>query len=347
MTGELIRELDIKQTAPRSPNADAVPVARAMIAYARNRAGEAPFRASQIIPAMFTAPNLIVLLVIFLAHVGLQFMLIPVLAGLFLLVPAMLIFAGLFFSHYAVVVNDIATEEKDELPRPLRDFSWHDDLWGAFVHAATAILFSYGPLIAINWMPPNGPLLASYVVAVLCWGTAVFPALFLTTTTSGHWFNLAPDKVIRVIATLGFRYVLCVIFWAIAAAVYLFGIVGTMFAILSLFAEPGSTPVSPWVICAFAYPALLVGLFLMHAFCWYLGLQYRDNHPHFGWVLQSHYGKAPEPRQKQGFFVGPTAETPAARRARLQNATPARAIPVQPAPPAPGVTPPPPLPPPQ
>ena len=95
---------------------------------------------AQIFPEMFRFTNMVVMLVIFLVHLFLQFMLFPVMIGLWLLVPAMMIVAGLIFSHYAVVVNDIATEDKDELPRPLRDFSWHDDLWGPFVHFATAAM---------------------------------------------------------------------------------------------------------------------------------------------------------------------------------------------------------------
>ena len=327
VTGELIRPMEVKETK-RAADADAVPVAKAMIAYARRRHGEAPFRAAQIIPAMFAAPNLIVVLVIFIAHVGLQLLMIPVMAGLFLLVPAMIIFAMLFPSHYAVVVNDIATEEKDELPRPLRDFSWHDDLWGPFVHFAMAAFLAYGPLIAINWLPNSGVLVSTYVLAVLAWGTCVFPALFLTTTTSGHWLNLSPDRVIRVIGSLGIKYVLCVVLWATAIVSYLAGIGGTMYALISLMVTPGSMPLNPWMVTAFAYPLLVVGILLMHIFCWYLGLQYRQHQPQFRWAFQSH-DKGP-PTEQQGFFVGASADTPAARRARLGAQKPVRAIPVPP-----------------
>jgi len=267
----------------------------------------------------------------FVVHIILQLMLFPVMIGLWLLVPAMMIVGGLILSHYAVVVNDIATEDKDELPRPLRDFGWHDDLWGPFVHFSFSAFIAYGPLIAVDWMPRNGVLLIAYTAAVLFWGTMIFPALFLTMTTSGHWLNLAPDKVLRVIRNLGFKYVLCVIFWTIALVSYAIGIGGTMFALASLFANPGTMPGNPWIATAIAYPLLIVGIFMMHVFCWYLGLQYRTYHASFHWVLQSHYGRAPEPRAKQGFFVGPSRETPEARRARLQSQRAVPAVPVQPA----------------
>jgi hypothetical protein len=234
-----------------------------------------------------------------------------------------------------VVVNDIATEDKDELPRPLRDFSWHDDLWGPFVHFSMAAFIAYGPLIAINWMPASGVLLISYTLSVLIWGTFIFPALFLTTTTSGHWLNLAPDRVLRVIRNLGLKYVLCVILWAVATASYAIGIGGTMYALASLFAPPGMMAGNPWLMTAVAYPMLIVGIFMMHVFCWYLGLQYRAYQPTFHWALQSHYGRAPEPRAKQGFYVGPSRETPAARRARLEAQRPIPAVPVQPTTPPP------------
>jgi hypothetical protein len=331
ITGELIRPLDVSAAKRPTAEESAVPVAKAMIAYARRRQGEAPFRASQIVPEMFRATNMVVTLVIFLVHVFLQFMLFPVMIGMWLLVPAMMIVAGLILSHYAVVVNEIATEDKDELPRPLRDFSWHDDLWGPFVHFSMAAFIAYGPLIAINWMPPNGVLLLAYSLSVVIWGTFIFPALFLTTTTSGHWLNLAPDRVLRVIRNLGVKYVLCVILWAAGLISYAIGIGGTMWALAALFAMPGMMPGNPWLATAIAYPLLVVGIFMMHVFCWYLGLQYRSYQPTFGWVLQSHYGKAPEPRAKQGFHVGPTYESPAARRARLQAQRPVPAVPVQPA----------------
>jgi hypothetical protein len=330
ITGELIRPLDVREKHRPTEAEAAVPVARAMIAYARHRRGEQPFQASQIIPSMFQAQNLVVTLVIFLVHVFLQFMMFPVMIGMWLLAPAMMIVAGLILSHYAVVVNDIATEDKDELPRPLRDFSWHDDLWGPFVHFSTASFIAYGPLIALNWMPPNPVLLIAYTLSVLVWGTFIFPALFLTTTTSGHWINLAPDRVLRVIRNLGWKYLLCVILWAVALGGYMIGIAGTTFALAALFAMPGTMPGNPWLATAIAYPLLIVGIFIMHVFCWYLGLQYRTYQPAFGWALQSHYRSKPEPRAKQGFFVGPSRETPAARRARLAAAQPVPAVPVQP-----------------
>jgi len=279
---------------------------------------------------MLRPTNMIVVLVIFLVHFFLQLMLFPVMMGLFLLVPAMMIVAGLFLSHYAVVVNDIATEDKDELPRPLRDFSWHDDLWGPFVHFFASAGIAYGPLIAINWMPRNAVLLLSYSLAVVIWGTFIFPALFLTMTTSGHWLNLAPDAVLRVITNLGWKYILCIILWAAALFSYAIGLGGTMYAMAALLAPPGMMTGNPWMVTAIAYPLLIVGIFMMHVFCWYLGLQYRDHHGQFRWVLQSHYGKTAEPRAKQGFYVGPSHETPAARRARLQGQRPVPAVPVQP-----------------
>ena len=36
------------------------------------------------------------------------------------------------------------------------------------------------------------------------------------------------------------------------------------------------------------FPALVIGVYMMHYFCWYLGLIYRDYHEVFPWVLQRH-----------------------------------------------------------
>jgi hypothetical protein len=42
-----------------------------------------------------------------------------------------------------------------------------------------------------------------------------------------------------------------------------------------------------------AYSLLIIGIYLMHYFCWLLGLEWRRRHADFGWVLQEHRRKPP------------------------------------------------------
>jgi hypothetical protein len=73
----------------------------------------------------------------------------------------------------------------------------------------------------------------------------------------------------------------------------------------------------------------------MHAFCWYLGLQYRAHHAEFGWAFQWHEraGSTPSqrpPRRGPG-VPQPPLDTPEARRARMRGEpVPQRALPVPP-----------------
>jgi hypothetical protein len=50
--------------------------------------------------------------------------------------------------------------------------------------------------------------------------------------------------------------------------------------------RPGVALVAPKAV--FAWPLLVGGIYLMHAFCWYLGLAYRKYHEKFPWVFQRH-----------------------------------------------------------
>jgi hypothetical protein len=241
-----------------------------------------------------------------------------------LIVPAFLIFSGLFLSHYTCVVDDIATEDRDELPRPLRNLSWHDDLWGPFVHFAGSLIICYGPMVAFLYMPPVVGL--AMIFAVLIAGTIAFPAVFLTMTTSGTVMNLSPDRLLRVMRAIGPSYVLCVIYWALAAGSYFVGMLGTTLSLMALFMQPGMLP---WYLSppmAVSYPMLLAAVIIMHGFCWYLGLQYREHHEQFGWAFQFHARREERPRRRAA-ATDPKLAKPAARRPR-SNQQPIPAIPI-------------------
>jgi hypothetical protein len=73
---------------------------------------------------MFKFTNLTVLFAVFVAHIFLIIVTFPMMAGIFIVAPGYFVMKMLILSHYAIVVEDIAVEGNDELPRPLRDLSW-------------------------------------------------------------------------------------------------------------------------------------------------------------------------------------------------------------------------------
>jgi hypothetical protein len=192
------------------------------------------------------------------------------------------------------VVEDIAVEGNDELPRPLRDLSWVDDLWGPFRQFMVSLFLSYGLFVVADYLPPMSRL--PMKLAVLAFGTIVFPAVFLTTTTSGSIVNLSPDRLLRVMSQTGIgAYTLCVVLWAVSLVSYTAGVLASFLTIYKLFFMPGTLPswmnVPMWV----GYPMLVLGMFVMHGFCWYLALQYRRHHEAFGWAFQKHIRTLPNP----------------------------------------------------
>jgi hypothetical protein len=61
---------------------------------------------------------------------------------------------------------------------------------------------------------------------------------------------------------------------------------------------------SPWLV---SYPLLLIGIVLMHAYCWYLGLQYREYNENFDWYLQRHHRKIEVIRSATGVMAATRA----------------------------------------
>src|SRR5439155_11430230 len=109
-------------------------------------------------------------------------------------------------------------------------------------------------------------------------GTILFPAVFLTMTTSGSIENLSPDRLLRVIREIGAAYILCVVYWAIAFVSYYLGFVAAFLSIYKMLFISGSLPWWMEVPIYVGYPMLIFGMFVMHGFCWYLALQYRRHH---------------------------------------------------------------------
>jgi hypothetical protein len=315
-----------------------VPIASRAIHYASS--GTQTVGGAGIFLEMFTGPNLFVMFCVLATHLFMQVMLIP--AVIFCLaIPLYLGIAALVLGHYANTIDETGPEGRDELPRPLRHMQWTEDLFGSFVRMSLALLLCFGP--AWGMMFVRGVPLAGRGVAALIFagfGMVLFPAVVLTTTTSGTVLNLRPDRVLGVMRRLGGSYITAVLFWCVAAGVYVLGFFGTNVTLIQAFEK--SPP--KWMEIAFhpaiTYPLLLAGIYLMHAFCWYMGLQYRWHHAELPWVLQRYSSRRddhgnrlpPPPAPAQGFMVQPTPrqaipagndpQAQAQRRARMQQQQP-------------------------
>jgi hypothetical protein len=337
VTGELIRPMDVRQPTAAEAAIPAIPVAKRTLKYASPDA-DVVTSGFQIFPRMLALPNIFVMFWIFLTHLFLQLLsLAPHLMAL-LLLPIVGVILLLLIAHYANTIDEAGPEARDELPRPLRNVNWYDDMWAPFMNVMVAFGFAYGPGLACLLIEVPWQIRISLFVTLSIIGTLAFPAILLTTTTSGTVLNLRPDRVFGVIKQCGAAYLFMLVGWIVAFGVYMLSIVGAEIALVSLPRRIGGAPMSWFDVVfhwALQYPLLCLGIYLMHAYGWYLGLQYRKHHADFPWVLQRYTGRrgagAAANAPRQGFTVLPKVDEVAARvrqpKAAGKSAPPPRVAP--------------------
>jgi len=324
VTGELIRPMDIRTPTAADSAVPAIPVAQRTLKYASADA-DVITNGFQIFPRMFTLPNLVVIGFVFFTHLLIQVMVYVTVFILIFMGAPLLLVIGLLVAHYANTIDETGPEARDELPRPLRNVSWHDDMWGPFFNVTLAFGCAYGVglLCLLPDMPTEVKVTLFAILSLL--GTLAFPAILLTTTTSGSVLNLRPDRVWGVIRACGAAYVFMLVGWLVSIGLYLGAIIGTLIWLDSTLG--GSAPgglgavVFHWAV---QYPLLLVAIYLMHAYAWYLGLQYRKHHVDFPWVLQRYAGRRGDgtpagPAPRQGFAVVTKAQEQAAAAAARER----------------------------
>ena len=283
-TGELIRPLDIVQDPAIAPHPSQVPLATNTLNYATPALqGELPY--SPLV-RLLSPLNLVTMFFVLLCQ-GFFFFaaVIPLLSVL------AIVFVGpAIIAHYANVVEEIGIEERDELPRFLRHFNFVDDIWLPFAHVLLAWAICFGPteILSILWRHFHWSLSSEIFVRSFfdIAGLIFFPAVVLTTITSGSFANLRPDRILNVIAQIGPRYAFLVILHAVAFVFYLFGM---LFPPIQIYLFITNTRYrSPDYIGPAACVLLVVAIFLMHYFAWLLGLAYRRRNQNFHWVFHDH-----------------------------------------------------------
>ena len=281
-TGELVRPLGV--TLREEDGKDAIPVARAAIGYAMPGLSDR-INLFRVYLELFRPTNTIVMVFIFLFHLMAQMMILT----LGLLVPlGILAFLTIaLIAHYGCIVEDIGREEKDEVPRPLRDLSMAEDLWWPFCNMIATMILCYAPaLIALIYIQTDFPWRLFTLGTLTMLGTILVPAVMLTLLTGGTLLNLRPDRLLGLIRQAGAMYILLVVGWVLAAIVYFYGVLGFYFSVMYGLVVKNS-PVTK-IIWIGSVMLLVGGIYLMHAFCWQLGLLYRAKHAVFPWVFQIH-----------------------------------------------------------
>ncbi len=275
-TGELIVPLDIKRDRTGPPAA--IPVATPVLNYAREVAVPLP-GFLPVIGAFMSAGSLAVILSVVMVHLLAIAAWIPVGSGLVFVGGFQIVFYGLIFAHYAIVVEDAGPGERDELPVPLRGLSFSEDIWHPSVNFHGAMILSYGPML-LTLPSKNLPLIAT--LAGL--GTVVFPVVFLICCTSGMLSDLRPDRLFGTLACCGWRYGMAVVLWAVSAATYGWGLVRTARMGLAQ-GFLGAKLVGPYS-ALIDLTALCIGILLMHVFALFLGHLYRRFHADFPWSIR-------------------------------------------------------------
>jgi hypothetical protein len=284
LTGERIRPIEVKHDPNEIPQQAQVPMAKPAITYAvgdEARIATAWGALSQLMQPI----NLFVMIVVLLFHaLGLVVTSI-LLAGLFFMAPVLLVIMMIVLAHYGNIVDDIGRAEQNELPRPLRDASWSDDIWQPFIGVAAGLIICFWPLLlTLNLEQRWGPVFA-LVLAVP--GLFFLPAVLITLLTSGTVLNLRPDRLLGVIAASGPVYLVAAAVFTVGVVFYLFGLGGITVNFLQLWLK--NPPPMPRIMHpGITTSALLVGILLMHYFFWLVGLLYRKHHSAFPWVLQRH-----------------------------------------------------------
>jgi hypothetical protein len=280
-TGELIRPLDFVHDPTIAPHPSQVPLATNTLNYATPaQQGGAPYSP---LARLLSPVNLVTMFFVLLSHV---FFFCTAIVPL-LSVLALVLVGPAIIAHYANVVEDVGIEERDELPRFLRLFNFVDDIWIPCAHVLLAWMICFGPaeVLSIVWSHYRWSLAGGICVRLIfdMAGLIFFPAVVLTTTTSGSFANLRPDRVLSVISLIGPRYAFLVILYAVAIVFYLLGMVIPPLQ-LFYFMTNARYQLPSYAGLA-ACGLLIAAIFLMHYFSWLLGLAYRRLHSRFHWVF--------------------------------------------------------------
>jgi hypothetical protein len=280
-TGELIRPIEFVDDPTIAPHPSQVPLATNTLSYATpEHQGDVPY--SPLL-RLLSPVNLVTMFFVLLCHV---FFFCTAIVPL-LSVLAIVLVGPAIIAHYANVIEEVGIEERDELPRFLRLFNFFDDIWIPCAHVFLAWIICFAPaeVLSMVWSHYRLSLAGGVCVRLIfdVAGLIFFPAVVLTTTTSGSFANLHPRRVLSVISAIGPRYAFLVMLHAVAFVFYLVGVVIPPLQLVLFITN--SRIHFPDYAAPGACGLLVVAIFLMHYFSWLLGLEYRRLNQKFHWVF--------------------------------------------------------------
>jgi hypothetical protein len=267
------------------------------LGYATGATGHSVSVTSLAVDLLVRPANVTVLFFIYWFYLAAYLLKIPLTTyALFLHVPPPLLNLvnlplWLLAAHYGCVVEDVGPEAIDELPRPLRNFSLGEDLFGPMLRVAAAGVICYGPMIVVTVATGlEAPPAAAATVALAAAGTFLFPAVVLTLLTGTTVLNLTPGRVIGVIGHCGPQYALSVVMAGLAGVLSIWIVLGP--AVLPVIADiPGAHAADHVAVLV---PGLALTAYVTHWFAGHLGLMYRAHHDSFPWMAQRHV-RTPRP----------------------------------------------------
>jgi hypothetical protein len=293
VTGELIRPLAIKDEAPQrvmpieaddDEPLDAIPIPPPKLSYAS--VPQADMSLAAVYVYLLQPANVVVMGFAMLLYIFLQATAAVTVGGFgFVVVAPVLAFLG-FIGHFGNVIDETGPGARDELPTPFRNVSVHDDIWAPFCQLMIGFFLAFLPLFLWQFAKLPAALDEAVHLACIAAGFFIAPALILTSVTSGTYLNLRPDRVLGVVYTIGAKYlVLCA---GLVAPLVLYWVHNEFLrvTVAAFFATSGM--VGAFGKLTLTYGLLAGAIFMMHAFCWQLGLVYRTYHDHFPWILQRH-----------------------------------------------------------
>lgn len=270
---------------------------------------------------LFTPGNAIVIVIVWIAHfvatiidffVRYMLTVLEKVGGLVIPAWPFNLLFWLVLAHYATVVFETGEEELEELPRPLRNGSFRDDILLPAFRAGAAYVLAYLPALVLPSLTPDKsqPLVLG---AGLVWGGILFPALLLTACGSNSLANLRPDRVIRVIRHGEWAYWRLVLITVPLVPLYLWMALGVNF-IHPLIGgtKAGELMASTIARGLVAMPLLTACVYLAHGVCWRLGQLLRMHHGSYGWVWEQHESERLAERRRRH------AEREAAARGRRE-----------------------------
>ena len=308
-TGERVRELDIKPPVEPVVHATgAVPVISASLPYATPEFGDphAAPRVFNVLLQLFMPVNAAVMffvlifhiLVVLLASCATMVLLVVGVPSITLLTAALFLCALL--GHWMNVIEEIGPIDRDELPSLFRSFNIIDDIWRPGRRAVSALLIAFGPalvaaLFASDTQPGRALALILFAAGIL-----FYPAIAIT-IVCGELADLRPDRLFGMIGACGISYFTLIFSFVLATAFYCLGLVFSQFIPIWL-GIPFLKQFGKFGI-PFGISFLIIGIYLMHWFCWSAGLVYRKRHDNFPWTWQGYFkdrpaSTLPPPNQK-------------------------------------------------